>query len=127
MLQTVFDFGTLDVFGLHIPLRIYGYGLMLVFGALGAIYLARWRAIRAGEDPDSIARCGLLALVGGILGARIAYAIENWRTFDSLGDVLNVTSGGLIYYGGVGLATALVLAYLRIKRLPIRRYLDIIA
>jgi len=132
MLQTVFDFGTLEIFGLEIPLRIYGYGLMLVFGFLCGIYLARWRARRAGENPDFITYCGLLSLVGGIVGSRLAYVIENWDTQfanspNPLGEMLNVSSGGLIYYGGVVLAVIMVLIYLRAKRLPIRRYLDFLA
>jgi len=129
MQQIIVDFGTLKLGGLSVPLRVHGYGLMLVLGFLLAILLARWRARRVGEDPDVLTQCGVLALIGGILGARIAYVIENWRVFRAapLGEVLNITSGGLIYYGGVVLAAATVLAYLWIKRLPVRRYLDILA
>lgn len=114
-----------------IPFRIYGYGLMLVFGFISGICLARWRAKRAGEDPDNITQCGILALVGGVVGARVAFVIENFAEFteseNTLLSIINVTSGGLIYYGGVLLAVALVVGYLRFKRLPIRRYLDMVA
>lgn len=127
MLQTIFDFGTRALLGLQIPLRIYGYGLMLVLGFLSAILLAQWRARRAGENPEHVSRIGLFALIGGILGARIAYIIQHPSSFTSIGSMLDVTSGGLIYYGGVVLATLTVLAYLFIKRLPVRRYLDIVA
>ncbi|MCK4601658.1 MAG: prolipoprotein diacylglyceryl transferase, partial [Phycisphaerae bacterium] len=131
MLQIIVDSGTLRLFGTSIPLRIYGYGLMLVFGFLLGILLAQWRARRAGENPENLAHCGLLALLGGIIGARIAYIIQHWKVFsrseDVLGEIFNVTSGGLIYYGGVVLATIIVVLYLLIKRRPIRRYLDIVA
>jgi len=131
MLQTLIDFGTLKVFGRQIPLRIYGYGLMLVLGFLSGIWLARRRARRAGQNPDDVTHCGLLALVGGIVGSRAAYIIQHWQDFahapDKLAAMLNITSGGLIYYGGVVLAIALVLAYLLAKRLPVRRFLDILA
>ena len=132
MLQIICDFGTLELFGLRIPLRIYGYGLMLVLGFLTGIYLAQRRARRSGENPETVSYCGLLALMGGVIGARIAYVIENWDEFSgdglaSLGAVLNVTSGGLIYYGGFILAMGLVIGYLRMKKLSLRRYLDIVA
>lgn len=131
MLRTVVDFGTLMVFGVAVPLRVYGYGLMLVFGFLSGIWLARWRAKRAGENPDNMTQCSILALVGGVAGARIAFAIEKWDTFaqseSPLAEIVNITGGGLIYYGGVILALVLVVAYLRFKRLGIRRYLDILA
>jgi phosphatidylglycerol:prolipoprotein diacylglycerol transferase len=132
MLQILVDFGTRYVLGLGIPLRIYGYGLMLVLGFLVAIYVGQWRARRLGENPEHLARIGLLSLVGGILGSRAAYIIQHWDTQfatadNPIGAVLNVTSGGLIYYGGVILGTVMVVAYLFLKRLPARRYLDIVA
>jgi len=130
MRQIIVDFGTMHVLGHDLALRVYGYGLMLVLGFLLAIYLAQRRARRAGEDGEAVARCGMLALVGGIVGARLAYVIQQTRhgvSYNSIGDIFNITSGGLIYYGGVILATLMVLLYLRFKRLPIRRYLDILA
>jgi len=132
MQQIIMDFGALELFGLRIPLRIYGYGLMLVLGFLSGIYLARRRARRMGENPDDVTHCGLLALVGGIVGSRAAYVVQHWEEQfahapNKLGALLNVTSGGLIYYGGLVGGTGLVLGFLWIKRLPVRRYLDIVA
>lgn len=132
MRQVIVDLLSLDLFGRHLALRVHGYGLMLALGFLLAIYLARWRARRAGEDPDVVLRCGLLALLGGIVGGRIAYVIQHWSTQfahapDRLAAVLNVTSGGLIYHGGLILATVMVVGYLLLKRLPLRRFLDIVA
>ncbi len=131
MQPVVIDLGQFSIAGARFGLRIYGYGLMLVLGFLCGIALARWRAGRFGEDPSVVATLGLLALAGGVLGSRAAYVIENWRTqyawrADPLPEMLNITSGGLIYYGGVALATLAILGYLRLRRLPLRRYLDII-
>ncbi len=132
MQQVIIDFGKVNLFGHPVAMRIYGYGLMLVLGFICAVYLARRRAQRFGEDPDAVTTLGLLSLVGGIVGARLAYVIEKWSVHfawrsDPLGEVFNITSGGLIYYGGVILAVAAVLPYMRLRRLPIRRYLDILA
>ena len=52
MKQVIVDFGTRHLLGAEIPLRVHGYGLMLVLGFLLGIHLARWRARRAGENPD---------------------------------------------------------------------------
>ncbi|HUT60365.1 MAG TPA: prolipoprotein diacylglyceryl transferase family protein [Phycisphaerae bacterium] len=131
MQRIIVDFGVLKLFGGEIPLRIYGYGLMLVVGFLSGIWLAQWRARRCGESADAVAVCGILALLGGVVGARLAYVVENFSEFanapNPLAAVLDVTSGGLIYYGGVLGALGAILTYLRIKRLSIRRYLDIFA
>ncbi len=135
MQQVIIDFGRHQLFGREFSLRIYGYGLMLVLGFVFGICLARWRARRAGENHHAITTVGLLALIGGVVGARLAFVIEKWdEQFaplrqgdqDPLVEILNITSGGLVYYGGVALAVALILVYLRARRLPIRRYLDII-
>jgi prolipoprotein diacylglyceryltransferase len=133
MRQIIIDFGTIELFGTTISPSVYGYGLMLVLGFLTGIYLAQWRARRNGEDPEHCPQVGILALIGGVLGARIAYIIENADVYFPPGGpadwagMLNITSGGLIYFGGVILATVLVLGYLRLKGLPIRRFLDILA
>ena len=52
-------------------LPIRGYGAMLAIGFLAAILLGAWRARREGENPDHIYNIGLLALLGGVLGARL--------------------------------------------------------
>ncbi len=132
MLDIIVDLGILKLGPLALPLRVYGYGLMLVVGFLLSVWIAHWRARRNGEDPEMLTRCGILALVGGVIGARIAYVIQHWdsqfaNASNPLAAMANISSGGLIYYGGVILAVVLVLGYLGIKKLPIRRYLDILA
>lgn len=131
MKQIIVDFGTLHLLGGEFPLRIYGYGLMLVLGFLTAIFLAQWRARRNGENPEVYAQVGLLAVIGGILGARLAYVIQHWEQFSEsenlLGEMFNVTSGGLIYYGGLVMAALMVVGYLLLKKVPLRRYLDIVS
>ena len=131
MLQIILDFGRVHLLGGQFPLRIFGYGLMLVLGFLLSMALAKWRARRMGENPDALTYLCLLALLSGVLGARIAYVIQDWKKFSAEGNplaaMLDITSGGLIYYGGLFLAMATAIAYLAVKRLPLRRYLDILA
>ena len=134
MHQVIIDLGTLKLLGLEIPLRIFGYGLMLVFGFLSGIALARWRARRAGENPDAISQCAIMALIGGVLGARILYICLYWDNdfLDSAGnfrffELFNVTSGGLVYFGGLLGGAITVLGYIFYKKLPVRRFIDILA
>ena len=125
MQQIIIDFGRLW----GVSIRIFGYGLMMVLGFLAAIAIGRWRTRRMGENPDVMVQIGFLSLIGGVLGARLAFVIQpgELAKLHSLGAILDITSGGLVYYGGVVLAAMVVLVYLRIKRLPIRRCLDMVA
>ncbi len=125
MQQIIFDFGTLGGF----PLRIFGYGLMLVLGFLFGITLARWRARRCGIKPDLIAQIGVAALVGGVIGARVLYVVKNWEDFSGrgAGALFDVSSGGLIYFGGLAGGALTALIFMKLKKMPLRRTLDIMA
>ena len=121
--------------------KVHSYGFMMALGFLVAIPVARRKARHCGEDPDVINNLAILALVGGVLGARISFVVEHWRDFgpavgpggqyrdaaERLVDVLKLTSGGLVFDGGLILAVALTLGYLRWRHLPARRFLDILA
>lgn len=131
MQQIIIDLGRFNVFGHELHLRVFGYGLMLVLGFVCGILIARWRARRCGEDQEIVTQCGVLALVGGVVGARIFYVARHWADYANspnlLSSLMDVSSGGLIYFGGLAGGTLVVLVYLYFKKLPARRFLDIIA
>ncbi len=119
----------IELLGYSASPRVYGYGLMLVCGFALATLLAQFLARRAGENPAHITQIAIISLVGGIVGSRAAYVVKNWDQFanDSLMNVINISSGGLVYFGGLIAAAGMALVYMRIRRLPTRRYLDILA
>jgi phosphatidylglycerol:prolipoprotein diacylglycerol transferase len=116
-------------------ITLHGYGLMLVIGFLLAVQLARFLARRSRIDPEIFVNAGLLALISGVVGARLSHVLENLpqytnpnRSFgENFWDAINVTSGGLTYYGGFLLATPALIAYAIYKRVPVRTGMDIIA
>jgi phosphatidylglycerol:prolipoprotein diacylglycerol transferase len=119
--------------GTHIS--IHGYGLMLVIAFLLSMEMGKFLARRSKIDPEVFVNAGLLALVAGVLGARISHVLENLAQytdprrsgFDNFKDAINVTSGGLTYYGGFLLATPTLIAYALYKKVPLRTGMDIIA
>lgn len=117
-----------------IDLPIYGYGLMLALALLGSIALARRLARRAGFNPDHFTNAAILGLLSGIVGARIAWVIQNFtqvvegRTAaQALAYAIDVTSGGLVFYGGFILATPVLILYARRVGVPVPRGMDIVA
>ncbi|QOJ14928.1 MAG: prolipoprotein diacylglyceryl transferase [Planctomycetia bacterium] len=112
-----------------------GYGLMLMIAFLAAIHWAARRASRSGGNPDVILNCGFVALISGVVGGRMFYVLHNWEQFGGRGGVLDVawgildvTRGGLEYYGGFLAATVCIsLWLLLVERVSWRWYMDIAA
>jgi phosphatidylglycerol:prolipoprotein diacylglycerol transferase len=116
-------------------IAIHGFGLMLVIGFLSAMQLAKFLANRSGLNGETFANACLLGLFTGVLGARLSHVIENIGDFtrsdrtvgQNLFEMINITSGGLTYYGGFLLAFPTLLVYAWKKNLPLRLSMDIIA
>ncbi len=89
-------------------LGIHWYGILIVSGVmLGAIY-ATWRAKQAGDDPDHIWNALILAIVLGIIGARIYHVFSSpagmigWDYYkENPIEVLYIWQGGLGIYGAI--------------------------
>lgn len=110
------------------PIR--GYGLMLMIGFLGGTWWAALRAARVKCDPDFIVNLGFTALIASVIGARMFYVIHYWDDHFAgrgLWAIINVSAGGMEFYGGFLGAMVGCLGYMLIKRVSIRLYLDILA
>jgi phosphatidylglycerol:prolipoprotein diacylglycerol transferase len=117
------------------PVELHSYGLMMVLGFLAGLQLARYLARRSRIDPDIFVNAALIALVTGVLGARISHVLENiaaytnpqrsaWENFK---DAIDISSGGLTFYGGFLLAFPCTLLYGIWKKVPVKRGMDIVA
>lgn len=112
-----------------------GYGLMLMLGLFVSIWWAARRAMKSGGSPDVVLNCGFIAIIAGVVGSRVMYVIHYWEQFKDRGGfletawaIVNVSRGGLEFYGGLILTGIAILAWLRFReKVSIRWYLDIIA
>ncbi|HEV7301817.1 MAG TPA: prolipoprotein diacylglyceryl transferase [Tepidisphaeraceae bacterium] len=128
MLQELFRIPGLD-------LPIFSYGLLMVIGFLCATQLAKFLARRTGFNGELFVNAGLIALLTGVVGARLSHVLENLPTYTDASrsvwanftDAINIRSGGLTYYGGVLLGVPCTIAYGLWKKLPIRHGMDIMA
>jgi len=109
-------------------LTIKSYGLMMVIGFLAAVSVIRRLSKNITPSPQLITNAALYALIAGVVGSRLFYVIHHFNQFK--GDFFSIFAiwkGGLELLGGVLLAIAVIIIYMRHHKLPIRRYLDILA
>ncbi len=112
----------------YTDLTVKGYGLMMVIGFLLAVTLIRRLSRDITPDPQYITNAALYSLIAGVVGARIFYVVHYFYKFkDNLLSVFAIWQGGLELLGGVILAITVIFLYLRHHKLPVRRYLDILA
>jgi phosphatidylglycerol:prolipoprotein diacylglycerol transferase len=104
------------------------YGLMLVIGFLVAVFVIRRLSLRLTPDPQFITNAALYSLIAGVVGARLFYVIHYFEKFrHDLLSTFAIWKGGLELLGGVLLAILVIIFYLRRHKMPIRRYVDILA
>jgi phosphatidylglycerol---prolipoprotein diacylglyceryl transferase len=82
------------------PITLQTFGIMFALAFITAGALIARRLQEWGKPPDWAYEIILVALVGGLVGARLDFVVEN---YDSVKDDLlgNIFSGaGLVWYGG---------------------------
>jgi len=110
------------------PFTIYAYGLMLVVAFFVSCALACRQAKKENINPDTVLDMAFVAFVSGIVGARLFYVIENLGYYSkNLAEIIMLQHGGLSWFGGLILGGSLGIAYLKYKRLPIFKIVDLIA
>jgi phosphatidylglycerol:prolipoprotein diacylglycerol transferase len=95
------------------PVTLQSFGIMFALGFIAAGLLVAKRFQELGKPVDWAYELIFAALIGGIVGARLDFLIENW---DDVSDDLfgNLFSGsGLVWYGGAIGGTIGVLLWAR--------------
>lgn len=115
------------------PVPVYSYGLMLgiTFIVGNALFLRELK--RNNLDENIGVTITFLCLIGGIVGSKIFYIIEEWNfgSNKSLGSYFTkeylFSSSGLTFYGGLILAILLVIIYCKYNKLSILQIFDMMA
>jgi len=111
---------------LHVTVKTYG--VMLVIGFLAALWLIQRLSRNLTPDTQAATSAALYCLIAGVVGSRLFYVLLNYQQFRGRPlATLAVWEGGLVLLGGVILAVAVLLVFLLYHKLPIRRYLDVLA
>ncbi|MCC6865373.1 MAG: prolipoprotein diacylglyceryl transferase [Ignavibacteria bacterium] len=112
------------------PIPVYSYGLMLGICFIVASWLLQREFKRKKLEEGTAVNITFIALVGGVVGSKLLYVIEEWKSITSMpASKIFSTDGlfspaGLTFYGGLILATALIYFYSRSKKIPFLRICD---
>jgi phosphatidylglycerol:prolipoprotein diacylglycerol transferase len=106
---------------------ITSFGVFMLLSFLTGGYLTRAELRRIGEDPEKGWDLVFMAVVGGIVGARLYYVLLNFPRFLEDPAGMLFARGGLVWYGGFLLATAFVVWEVRRQKLPLRETADAVA
>jgi phosphatidylglycerol---prolipoprotein diacylglyceryl transferase len=110
------------------PFTIRWYGLLMAMAMALGLWLAYRDARRRGLDPDQLLKASELALLGGLVGARLYYVLFNLDYYAQFpAKILAVWEGGLAIHGGLLGGVLVGGGYAWTKRLPVLTYLDVAA
>jgi phosphatidylglycerol---prolipoprotein diacylglyceryl transferase len=120
------------------PLQVHWYGILIVFGAVIAAWIATREARRRGEDPEHVWNLLTWVLILGIIGARLYHVFStpagdfaNWAYYRQHPlEIVAFWNGGfrgLGIYGAVIGGLIAVAIYAQRHQLKLLRWLDILA
>ncbi|MCH7522423.1 MAG: prolipoprotein diacylglyceryl transferase, partial [Chloroflexi bacterium] len=85
-----------------VGLEVTWHGLFTALGVVAGVAVAVFLGRRAGFHEDAIYNVALALVIGGIIGARGLYILENWSLFeDDLGGMFAINTGGISIYGAL--------------------------
>ena len=107
------------------PIKIFTYGLILALAFLSAIFIGSREAKRLGLPVEKFYDLCFYAVVGALVGSRLLYVILDPRPFlEHPLKIFAMWEGGLDFQGGLFLALAVAIYYIRRHKLPWRPTLD---
>ena len=82
------------------PITVYSFGLFMALAALSAAWVVSAELKRRGYNSELASTLVFAAAVGGLIGARALFIVEEWNNF--LQTPLNYifTGAGFTWYGG---------------------------
>jgi phosphatidylglycerol---prolipoprotein diacylglyceryl transferase len=110
------------------PVTVYTYGVLLAAAYLLGLKLAMVRAKARGLDAARVLDLGIYIIISALIGAKLLLLITDYRTFASdPRELLTLARSGGVFYGGLILAVAVALWYIRRVKLPLWMTCDVFA
>src|SRR4051794_32167769 len=110
------------------PMTVYTYGLLLAAAYLLGLKLAMVRAKSRGLDANRVLDLGIYIIISALIGAKLLLLVTDFKTFSTNPrELLTLARAGGVFYGGLILAVAVALLYIRKVGLPLWTTTDVFA
>ena len=103
---------------------VTSFGLMMFLAFVTAGVVLRKEMERNGYDGEQAWDLVFMAVIGGIVGAKLYYVFLNYERLQIEGIGFLFSRGGMVWYGGLLGATVLVLWKARQLKLPLPKVMD---
>jgi phosphatidylglycerol:prolipoprotein diacylglycerol transferase len=109
-------------------ITIYTYGVLLAAAYLLGLKLAMTRAQKRGLDAAKVLDLGIYIIISALIGAKLLLVITDFRTFTAdPAELMTLARSGGVFYGGLIMAVAVALWYIRRAGLPLWTTCDVFA
>jgi len=109
-------------------ITVYTYGVLLAAAYLLGLQLARVRARQRGLDQNRVLDLGIYIIISALVGAKLLLLVTDYKTFSAdPRELLTLARSGGVFYGGLILAVAVALWYIRRIGLPLWTTCDVFA
>lgn len=109
------------------PLTIYFYGVLVALAFVCASIWAVYRANLVGENGDLYLQAIIWIVIAGFVGGRLMYVVYFPEYYMENPLKILTDRGGLVWYGGLLLASLTAIGFAKWKRLSLFRYGDILS
>src|SRR6266581_6048957 len=102
------------------PITVYTYGVLLAAAYLLGLKLAMVRASKRGLDASRVLDLGIYIIISALVGAKLLLLVTDFQTFRAdPAELFNLLREGGVFYGGLIVAVAVALFYIRRVGLPL--------
>ncbi|MGO3751153.1 MAG: prolipoprotein diacylglyceryl transferase [Peptoniphilaceae bacterium] len=104
------------------------YGILIAIGALLCIFFAEKLAKKEGLYDGIISNYSIIAIILGIIGARVYYVVFEWDYYSKhLGEIFAIRNGGLAIYGGIIVGLLVAYLFCKSKNISFFKFIDTLA
>ena len=100
------------------PITIYSFGAFMALAALSAAWVIHVELKRRGYNTELASSIVFAAAIGGLVGARVLFIVEEWPSFLAAPLKYIFTGAGFTWYGGFFGGAAAVSWVLKKNKIP---------